>query len=107
MAEHRADTAPVAPPATQAAHPNRAAIRTMLAVGVPAFVALLGILPEVLQVIVDGFGRQLPDDLRLWLLATAASITALSGIITKIMAMPKVLDFTRRYLSWLAPDKSS
>ena len=98
MAEHIATT-------TQSAHPNRATIRTALATGLPAFAAALWLLPAVIQEVVDGFGQHLPDSFRLWLLGAAAVITALSATITRVMAVPGVIEWTRRYLPWLAPDK--
>ena len=98
MGEHRAETA------TQAEFPGRAAARTALAVGVPAFLGLLVILPLIIQEIVDGFGQHLPDGFRLWLAGAAAAITALSATITRIMAIPGVIEWTRRYLPFLAPD---
>lgn len=99
--DHRAEPAV----ATQAAHPGRASVRTMLAVGIPAFITLLGIVPEIIQEIVDGFGQTLPEGFRLWLLGAAAFITALSGVITRIMALPKVIALTEQVkaLNWLAP----
>jgi len=97
MADHAATT-------TQAANPGRATLRTAVQVGIPAFLALLVIAPPVIQEVVDGFGQHLPDGFRLWLAATAATITAASATITRIMAVPGVIQWTRQYLPWLAPD---
>lgn len=98
MGDHSATT-------TQAANPGRATIRTAVAVGIPAFLGLLVIVPQIIQVIVDGFGQHLPDGLRLWLAGAALTITAASATITRIMAIPGVIEWTRAYLPWLAPDK--
>jgi hypothetical protein len=89
---------------TQSAFPRRAAIRTAVQVGIPAFVGLLVILPLIIQAIVDGFGQHLPAELYGWLLGAAAVITAASATLARISAIPGVIDWTRRYLSWLAPD---
>ena len=98
MGEHAATT-------TQAANPWRATIRTALQAGIPAFVGLLLILPAIIQEVVDGFGQHLPDGFRLWLAGAAAVITALSATIARVMAIPGVIEWTRAYLPWLAPDK--
>lgn len=92
-------------PTTQAANPNRAALRTALQTAVPAFLGLLILVPLIIQAIVDGFGQALPDDLRLRLLGAAALITATAGVLARIMAIPGVIEWTRAYLPWLAPDK--
>ena len=98
MADHLATT-------TQAANPWRATIRTALQTGIPAFLGLLLILPPIIQEIVDGFGQHLPEGFRLWLAGAAAVITALSATIARVMAIPGVIEWTRAYLPWLAPDK--
>lgn len=99
MADHRAETP------TQAQFPGRAVIRTIVQVGIPAFLAFALLLPEIIQAVVDGFGQHLPDGFRLWLLGVAALVTAAAAVITRIMALPRAIDFARRYLPWLAPDK--
>ena len=98
MGDHTATT-------TQAANPNRAALRTALQTAVPAFLGLLVILPPIIQDIVNGFGQHLPEGFRLWLAGAAAVITALSATIARVMARRDVIEWTRAYLPWLAPDK--
>jgi len=100
MADH------LAPAPTQAKFPARAALRTAVQVGIPAFVGLLVIVPLILQTIVDGFGQHLPEGLRLWLLGAAAVITAASATLARIASTPGVIEWTRRYLPFLAPDKT-
>ena len=90
---------------TQAAYPRRAVIRTVVEVGIPAFLALALLVPEIVQVILDQFGEQLPAGARVWLLAVAALITGVAAVITRILALPRAIDFARKYLPWLAPDK--
>lgn len=91
--------------ATQSLHPARAVIRTMVAVGIPAFLGLAALVPEIVQTILDGVGKALPDGFRLGLLAVAAVITGVAGVITRIMAIPGLVVWTRKYLPWLSPDK--
>ena len=96
MADHAATT--------QAANPGRATIRTAVQTGIGAFVGLLVILPLVIQSVLDNVGEQFPEGLRIWLAGLALTITALSATITRVMAIPGVIDWTRTYLPWLAPD---
>lgn len=98
MADHLAEST------TQAAYPNRAAIRTAVQTFLPAAVGLLGILPLVLQAILDGFGRHLPADIYGWLAGAVVVITALSATLARVAAIPGVIAWTRAYLPWLAPD---
>lgn len=97
MADHAATP-------TQAVYPWRAAIRTALQTGIPAFLSALWLVPLVVQEIVDGFGQHLPEDFRLWLLGAAAVVTAASTVLARIMAIPGVVEWTKRYLPWLAPE---
>ena len=99
MGDHSAETT------TQAANPGRAALRTAVQVGIPAFVGLLLILPQIIQAIVDGFGQHLPASMYLWLTGAATVITAASATLARISAIPGVIEWTRAYLPWLAPDK--
>jgi hypothetical protein len=90
---------------TQAANPNRAALRTAVQTAIPAFVGLLVILPLIIQAIVEGFGQHLPPSIYLWLTGAATVITAASATLARISAIPGVIEWTRRFLPWLAPDK--
>jgi hypothetical protein len=100
MADHLAsDAAP-----TQAAFPKRAALRTAVQTFIPAAAGLLVILPLILQAILDGFGRQLPPDIYAWLAGAVVAITAASATLARIAAIPGVIDWTRKYLPFLAPD---
>lgn len=98
MADHEAVS-------TQAAYPLRAALRTAVQVGIPAFIGLLGVLPLIIQAIVDGFGQHLPPSIYLWLTGAAVAITAVSATLARIAAIPGVIDWTRKYMPFLAPDK--
>ncbi len=79
------------------ADPGTRTLRTALAVGIPAIISLVLVLPEILQILVDELGIHLPEQLRLWLLAAAAVITALAAAVTRIMAIPNVNDWLSRF----------
>jgi len=98
MADHLATT-------TQAANPGRATLRTAVQTGIGAFLGLLVILPLVIQSVLDNIGEQFPEGLRIWLAGLALTITALSATLTRVMAIPGVIAWTRTYLPWLAPDR--
>lgn len=100
MADHRAELT------TQAQFPGRAVIRTIVQVGIPAFLAFALLLPEIIEALLEQFGEQLPEGIRLWLLGLAALVTGVAAVITRIMALPRAIDFAHRYLPWLAPDKA-
>lgn len=99
MADPRAATS------TQAAFPNRAALRTAVTTGLSALLGLLVIVPMVIQAVLDGFGQHLPPGVYAWLAGAAIAITAASATLTRIAAIPGVIEWTRKYLPWLAPDK--
>jgi hypothetical protein len=83
-----AEVGPAVP--TQVARPWRATWRTVVQVGLPAFLIFAGVLPEILQTVLDGMGDVLPDGLRLWLLGAAAVVTAAAGTLARIAAIPAV-----------------
>lgn len=90
--------------ATQTQHPWRAVLRTFVAVGIPAFLSFAWLVPDVVQVVLDQFGAVLPESVRVVLLGIAAAITGVALVITRIMALPRAVEFARKYLRWLAPD---
>lgn len=75
---------------TQTEYPWKATLRTALQVGIPALITLVGVLPLIIQVILDELGEQMPDGLRLWLLGAAALLTAVAAALARIMAIPAV-----------------
>ncbi|WP_104164648.1 hypothetical protein [Arthrobacter sp. SX1312] len=90
---------------TQAAHPWRATLRTAVAVGIPAFLGLAVILPAILAELANGpLGPYLPPGLIAWLLGFAGLITAASAAITRVLAIPGVVEWCRKYLSFMSPD---
>jgi len=91
--------------ATQVEHPWRTAFRTALQVGIPALVALGVVLPEAIQIVLDQFGEQMPSELRLWLLGAAGSITGVSLVLARIMAIPAVNTFLTRWGLGATPNR--
>ncbi|QOP66270.1 membrane protein [Arthrobacter phage Pippa] len=94
-------------PAAQTIHPWKTTLRTFVQVGIPTFIAFAALVPEVLQIVLAQFGEQLPDSVRLVLLGIAALITGVASVLTRIMALPKVVEFTRKHMKWLAPDNKT
>lgn len=76
---------------------GRRTVRTSAAVGLVSIVLLVGVLPEVLQIVVDELGGFLPDGVRLWLLGAAAVVTAATAAVTRVMAIPVVNDWLSRW----------
>jgi hypothetical protein len=79
--------------------------RTFLQVGPAAALGLLVILPQVLQSIVDGFGRELPPDVYAALVAFTAGITLIASIAAKVMARPDVQGWLAKYVPFFAATK--
>ena len=83
--------------ATQTAYPWKASLRTLVQVGIPAFVTLVGVLPLIIQIILEEVGEQMPDGLRLWLVGAATLLTAVATALARIMAIPAVNAFLTRW----------
>lgn len=94
--DHRAEPAPDS---------NKAFWRTALQVGPTAALALLVILPQVLQDILDNFGEQLPPGLYSVLVAITGALTLVAAIAAKVMANAKVIEWTRKYAPFFSPSK--
>lgn len=73
---------------TQSKHPGRAVLRTVVA----AVVGLLSLLPEVL------IEAGAPDTL------LGAQVLAVTGAVTRVLAMPAVEGWLRRYVPWLSAE---
>lgn len=71
--------------------------RTALQVGIPAVLLLVVVLPEVLTLAESELGDHLPPGFRAWMLGAAALLTAVSALATKIMALPVVNVWLRRF----------
>lgn len=89
---------PAVPPSTtQQQHPGRAFGRTFVQVllGLPTFLLILaGILNIIAQ---DEFARYLPEGWGAWLLGVSAGAAALAATLARIMAIPDVDRFLKRF----------
>ncbi|UCR89237.1 hypothetical protein [Mycetocola spongiae] len=71
--------------------------RTGLASGIVAAIGLIGLLPEVIRIVLEEAGESMPPGLRLWLAAAAVLITAGSSAVSRVMAIPAVDAWLRRW----------
>ncbi len=60
--------------------------RTLVQVGIPAFLTFAGVLP----VIINALGLPVDGPLYLWLIAAAGVVTAIAGALSRVMAIPAV-----------------
>lgn len=74
--------------------------RTLLQVGVPAYVLLVAVLPPVLQLVLESFGETMPPAVTLWLAGAATALTGFAGLMTRVMALPVVNDWLSRYTTF-------
>lgn len=61
-------------------------LRTIVQVGIPTFITFAAVLPQI----IDAAGLPVDGALYLWLIGTAAVITAVAGGLSRIMAIPQV-----------------
>lgn len=61
-------------------------IRTIVQVGIPAFITFAAVLPSI----IDALGLPVDAEIRLWLLAVAAGVTAVAAALARVMAIPAV-----------------
>lgn len=85
--------------------PTKAFWRTVLQVGPLALLALVGILPEIIQVTVEGFGQHLPENFRVQLLGFATGITVLAAWAARVMAIPRVQEWLRTWAPFFSVQK--
>lgn len=89
---------------TQAQYPTRAAIRTGVQTFLGAALGLLVLVPLIVNVFLDTVGAHLPGEVYAWLAGAAVVVTAVSTFVARVQAIPGVIQWTARYLPWLAPD---
>lgn len=61
-------------------------LRTIVQVGIPAFITFAGVLP----VIINALDFDVDGQVYLWLVSAAAVLTAVAGALTRVMAIPAV-----------------
>lgn len=67
-------------------------LRTIVQVGIPAFITFAGVLP----VIINALGLPVDGQVYLWLVSAAAVLTAVAGALTRVMAIPAVNEWLTR-----------
>ena len=76
--------------ATQIQFPGKAVLRTLVQIGIPAFIGLVIVIPLIIEAVLAEVGEFMPESFRLWLVGAAAVITGLGLTITRVMAIPAV-----------------
>jgi hypothetical protein len=76
--------------------PSQAFWRTVLQVGPLAVITLVGVAPEVIDVVLDGFGSHLPPEVYAYMAGLAVTLTALSATAARVMALSKVQDALKK-----------
>lgn len=61
-------------------------LRTIVQVGIPTFTTFAAVLPQI----IDALGLPVDAEIRLWLLAVAAGVTAVAAALSRVMAIPAV-----------------
>ncbi len=72
--------------ATEIWYKGKRVLRTLVAVVIPAFLGFAVVLPSI----IEALGLPVDSELRLWLLAIAAGVSAVAAAITRLMAIPQV-----------------
>ena len=79
-------------PPTQVQYPGQAAKRTFLQVWIPAVLLLVGVIPEIVEIIDKEAGEFLPPEFRAWMLGLSLVAAAIGSILSKVMSLAKVND---------------
>lgn len=72
--------------ATTIWYKGKRVLRTLVQTAIPAFLSFAILLP----MIIEALGLPVDSELRLWLLAVAAGVTAVAAAISRVMAIPAV-----------------
>ena len=72
--------------ATDIWYKGKRVLRTIVQTAIPAFLSFALVLPAI----IEALGLPADAELRLWLLAVAAGVTAVAGAISRVMAIPAV-----------------
>lgn len=89
--------------ATQTTHPWRATARTAAAAIVGLFPLLNGILAVCMDWLTEN-AAIVPGWLYLGLNGTIIAAIALTALVTRVLAVPGVVQWTRKHLAFLSPD---
>lgn len=68
-------------------------LRTIVQVGIPAFIAFAAVVPQI----IEALGLPADSELRLWLVAVAAGITAVAAALSRVFAIPAVNRWLTRF----------
>lgn len=74
------------PDAIEIWYKSKRVLRTIVQTVIPSFLGFAVVLP----MIIEALGLPVDSELRLWLLAVAAAVTAVAGAIARVMAIPQV-----------------
>lgn len=88
---------------TQVAHPWRATARTAFAAAVGLFPLLNGILATSMGWLTENTAI-IPEWLYVVLNGILVAAIALTALVTRILAVPGVVEWTRKHLVFLSPD---
>jgi len=96
------------PTSTQERNPRSAALRTALAVAVAAFPLLNGVLLAVIDAL-KPYEVYLPGWVFIGLNGTLIAATALAAVVTRVLAVPGVNEWLRKYriLRWFTPEDNN
>lgn len=72
--------------ATDIWYKGKRVLRTIVQTAIPSFLGFALVLPAI----IEALGLPADNELRLWLLAVAAGVTAVAGAISRVMAIPAV-----------------
>lgn len=72
--------------ATEIWYKAQRVLRTIVQVGIPTFLGFALVLPQI----IEALGLPADSEVRLWLVAVAAIVTAVAGALSRVMAIPAV-----------------
>lgn len=82
---------------TQVRRPWRSMFRTAVQVAIPTILSLGIVVPEIVKIVMEEAGESMPAGVRLVLLGVSGAIVAIAAALSRIMAIPQVEAFLRRY----------
>lgn len=82
--------------------PGKAFWRTILQVGPVTFAMLLGVIPPVIDTVLDGFGSHLPPEVYAYLAGASVVVTALAATLARVMALTKVQELFKKLSPFFA-----